>query len=30
VRELEARFVVLYTARDLLDELEKRRIRIPH
>jgi acetoin utilization protein AcuB len=29
VRELEGRFVVLYTVRDLLDEVESRRIRIP-
>jgi len=29
VKELEDRFVVLYTARDLLEEVESRRIRIP-
>ncbi len=29
VRELEGRFVVLYTVRDLLDEVESRRTRVP-
>jgi acetoin utilization protein AcuB len=29
VRDLEERFVVLYTVRDLLEEVEKRRVRIP-
>ena len=29
VKELEEKFVVLYTSRDLLDEVEKRRVRFP-
>ncbi len=29
VKELEERFVVLYTSKDLLEEVEKRRVRIP-
>jgi len=29
VKELEDKFVVLYTSKDLLDEVEKRRVRIP-
>jgi len=30
LRELENKFVVLYTARDFLEEAETRRVRIPH
>jgi acetoin utilization protein AcuB len=30
LRELENKFVVLYTARDFLEEAETRRVRMPH
>jgi acetoin utilization protein AcuB len=29
VKELEEKFIVLYTSKDLLEEVEKRRVRIP-
>jgi hypothetical protein len=29
VKELEEKFVVLYTSKDLLEEVENRRVRIP-
>jgi acetoin utilization protein AcuB len=29
VKELEKKFVVLYTSKDLVDEVEKRRVRVP-
>jgi acetoin utilization protein AcuB len=30
ISELENKYVVLYTVRDLLEEVEKRRVRIPY